>query len=395
MDMMNIKRLEERKYQIRFKYRDPLTNRQRVFKRRIDGTLEEARAFRDRAKAQVRRDEFSSEKKTSKTVRHYRSSFAKARKTRRGWKVGRATRERDGYALKDHVLPEIGDWILSEITLADLEEVVDDWIDEINPRTDKPYALSSINNWIKTTRLYLRYACQLEGLDSPAEKLCYLDVQRKKHGTALEPDQVKMFLKRMRTKYPQWYAMHAMGFMLGLRFSSLSALRWDDVDADRKEVRFIQSQYRGTVKRGDKTGKLIVVPLVPALEAVLMWQRRRLFKKQHPGLSTGLVFPSTVPDGVQNGYLSKSAMRNAMARTSEELDKELRKENPLHGFPSITPHDMRRTWETEMNNSKQDRHVIKSIGGQSTDAMVFHYDHVSHKRKAEGLNTLAKNLGLA
>ncbi len=391
MDMMNIKRLEPNKYQVRFKYRDPLTGRQRVFKRRIEGTLADARELRDEAKARVRRDD--SERRTSQTLRHYRSSFSKARRTRRGWKVAKATRERDGYALKDHILPIMGDWVVREITLADLEEVVDQWIDET--KDGESYPLTTINTWIKVTRIYVRYCCKMEGLSSPAEDLSYLVVGKSKKGTALTAEQTAQFLDQMSQSYPQWHAMCVLGFMTGLRFSTLSALRWQDVHVPQGRVYFIHSQYRGVVKTGDKTGKLIWVPLIGPIKSVLEWQRRRLVKKQHPGLATGLVFPSTITDGAQNGYLSPSALRSVMSNVCEDVEKALREQRPMATFPRITPHDMRRTWSTLMNEARVDRHVIGSIAGHSTDEMLAHYDHVSDERKAKPLQSLAERLGLS
>lgn len=393
MDMTNITRLADRKYQIRFKYRDPLTGKQRIFKRRITGTLDEARALRDEAKAAVRRDDFGQQAR-SKTLRHYRSSFAKARSTRRGWQVSKATRARDGHALKDHILPVIGDWLVTEITLADLEEVVDEWLEKTDSAGER-YQHATINVWIKVARIYIRYACKMEGISSPADDLSYLTVGRSQVGVALTPAQTAAFLAEMRRTYPQWYAMCVLGFLTGLRFSTLSALRWEDVDTTADVIRFVHSQYRGVRKEADKTGKRIRVPLIGPLKAVLQWHRMQLIEVQHPGLSTGLVFPSQVPDGVQNGHLSASALRKVMTAACKTVRRELAKASPTAApFPHITPHDMRRTWSTLMNEARVDRHVIGAIAGHSTDEMLFHYDHVSDERKAQPLRALANELGL-
>jgi integrase len=401
MDMMNLKRLAKEHYEIRFAYKERLTGTQKIIKRRFHGTLEEARAERDRLKAEAKSasDESPLPKRT---LRHYQDSFSRARKTRRGWKVGRATRERDFYGLKNQIIPTMGDWLVREITLADLEHVVDHWLSLEQPKgkgrsPGEPYSVSTINQWIKTTRIYLEWCAKMEGADSPAKELDYLARDKKgKKGTALTGEQTAAFLEHLKTRYPQWYPMCVLGFGTGLRFASLSALRWDDIDKDKGVIVFRESQYRGTRSAGDKMGKIIRIPLIPAFEKALDRHRRWLMEKQHPGLMSGLVFPSKTTDGVQNGHVSKSGIRKAMRITCKEIQTAMRKEagHTQVKFPRITPHDWRRTFITNSYAKQLDPHAIGDATGHSDPRSAIGYDHVSLERIADVLTETTESLGL-
>lgn len=321
MDMMNLTRLGRNRYEIRFKYKDPLTGHQKSIRRRLAGTLEEARTMRDQLKAAAKTGALGKEQSSGQTLRSYRSSYARARKVKRGWVATPGTRERDYFVLKDHILPEMGDWIVREIQISDLERVLDGWIKKTKPNGEK-YAVSTVNQWIKIARLYIGYCAKMEGIDSPAEQLEYLAVPSRKTGMALTADQVSIFLDYVQERAPQWYAMCVIGFGTGLRFSSLSALRWDDIDRDKGVITVQRSQYRGVEKEGDKMGKIIRLPLLPAFDDALQRHRGWLIETSHPGLWTGKVFPSRKTDGVQNGFLSRSALGRVMRLASKALQRE-------------------------------------------------------------------------
>lgn len=387
MDMMNLKRLDQEHYEIRFKYKDALTGKQRILKRRFHGSLEEARAERDRLKAQARDGSLDRPTQKRRTLRHYRRSFAESRRRRgrNGRKLSRATLERDGYALKDHILPDCGDWIVAEITYEDLDWLVERWLQKPKNKKGDLYATSSVNAWINTLKVYMRHACRLEGIHSPAEYLKPLPKDSVKKGCALRPEQVQQFLDRAKERYPQWYPMCVLGFMTGARFATLSALRWEDIDYDAGEIHFTHSQYHGTRRKRDKTGKRIHVPLLEPIKRILQEHRVQLVRDEHPGLSTGLVFPSPEPNSGRNGHVSANTIRFMMTNVCEELDEEL-----ADGFPRITTHDMRRTFNTNAHEQRLDQHVIQAVTGHSTKEMSYHYDHVSRERKAAGLSELAR-----
>lgn len=397
MDTMNLKRLDEKHYEIRFAYKCPLSGDKKICKRRFHGTVDEARAERDRLKVEMKSGSEPTRSQTRK-LKDYQDSFSKARTSRRGWKAKKATRERDFYGLKHHILPAMGEWYVSEISLADLERVVDHWLDKRQPKgkgrkEGEPYSTASVNQWIKTTRVYLAWCSKLEGIDSPADGLDYLAKEKKQVGVALSPEQTTTFLDFMKHRYPQWYPMCVLGFQTGLRFSSLSALRWEDIDRSKKVVTFYESQYRGERTEGDKMGKIIHLPLTERFEKLFDRHYRWLMKEEHPGISTGLVFPSIVPDGKQNGHLSKSAMRKAMRVACNELEEALQEKDPTATFPRVTPHDMRRTFITRANELQLDPHAIGDATGHSDLRTAAGYDHVKLDRIENALDRVAEGLG--
>ncbi|RAL22424.1 hypothetical protein DL240_11290 [Lujinxingia litoralis] len=62
-------------------------------------------------------------------------------------------------------------------------------------------------------------------------------------------------------------------------------------------------------------------------------------------------------------------------------------------MPRITPHDMRRTFNTLMLEAGVEKHVLQAMTGHSTDEMTIHYSHISLDYKSGALNRMIEHLG--
>jgi integrase len=92
--------------------------------------------------------------------------------------------------------------------------------------------------------------------------------------------------------FPQHYAMLVIGFFTGMRWSELTALRFDDFNIDTLEIQVRRSQYRGTYRDRPKSGRRRGPAFTKEMWEVMQEHRRRMIKEQTPGLDSGYCFPS-------------------------------------------------------------------------------------------------------
>jgi hypothetical protein len=275
-DMTNLKQLDDNKWRIRFKYKERLTGTMKPVKRVFEGTLAQARAERDRLKVEARNGGLEDRSPRSR-VKDWMPSFAEHR-TNRAIVNKRALRhttlQRDHAALSNHILPEIEDWVLTEIRPADIDDLIGRWRRKQKPN-GKRYARASVNTWIKVLKLLLRHCFDKAGLGvSPAENTSKLATKSDRatgwprkgqgKGTAMTRDQQARFLEAARAKSPYWYTFFLLGFTAGARLAGLTALRWKDVDWESGELLFVETQVDGIRYRGDKSHRQVSPTSCPA-----------------------------------------------------------------------------------------------------------------------------------
>lgn len=385
MDMRNIKALAPHKYRIRFKFRDPLTQEQRVYQQTLtDVTLAEARAHRDAARAEVLR--VRPQERAAEPLEHYVESYLtsrtrRARGRRRG-ELTRSTLERDVHALDDHILPEIGQWKADRVRLEDLERVVDHWCDKTKS-SGEPYSSATINTWIKVLKLFMGHVADQLDVDDPSEKLAGLPAPPRR-GRALLPEEARRLLEWLKEERPQHWAMSFLALSTGARFGELAALHWDQVDEVGGALHLTHSVYKGRRRRGTKTGAEVRAPLTPQMSEALAWHRERLIETGHPMASSSIVFPARVPGAARaslSGYQSRTGLAKALTAATRALDLE-----------PITPHDLRRTFNSMMLEAGVSDVVVRAITGHATSEMTHHYAHISDAAKTRGVGALLKVL---
>ncbi len=366
----NITLLDDGRYQIRFRYTDPLTGEMKNVRRHFDGTLREAIAERDRLKVAARKGELYRKDKASNraTVGDLYPRWKEHRGSRAGRRarsLAPSTLKKQHAVLDNHMLPAMKSWIVAEIQLHHLEGLTDTWAMETK-KSGELYSPATVNYWIRATKVFLKWCFRRVGRDTRIvdewSKLPLPEKTRNK-GLALSPPQARKLLATMKNESPQWYPLTLVLLVSGQRFSTVSALKWEDLNRERGYIEFNKSQVLGEVRRGSKTGQILRLPVPDQVFEVLEGRHAQMREKKHPGLSTGLVFPAKInPEKAANdGYMTPASLHKPLNEACEKAK-----------IPRVSPHDLRRTFNSLALEAGLSAHLLRTITGH-TEEMTDHY----------------------
>jgi hypothetical protein len=265
----------------------------------------------------------------------------------------------------------LGDFYVSEIKTADIKA----WLDEITKLVQqRRYSPRSVNDWLAKLRVIFKEAViDLELPRNPMDGVQDLDLSgvrtyTKEQPNSLTPDELPLFLNKMRQLRPGWFAMTCLGFATGLRPSSMRTLRRQgpEADLDWKTgillVRRSHSRRGGRVMDTTKTGKDLELPIADLLP-ILRWHVDQL----PPALrESDLLFPGVQKKGGV-GYMSPTALQNPFRDVAKAMG--LKKK--------LTPRSMRRTHKDLMRRAGIDKVVGMAISGHETEEMHRLYSTVS------------------
>lgn len=279
----------------------------------------------------------------------------------------------------DHILPQLGHLSIDEVR----REHVDRWV-QAAERARRPdgelYAHETQMGWWRKLRALLRDA-QADG--HLAVDPCYrVKPPRRLTGwrherRTITADELGALLAAVQKNSPERYAEVLVLAFTGLRSGELYALQWDDIGAGVLEIR--RAQWRGIVG-ATKTGDPRRVPLVGEVQEALRAHRLRLVEDQHPGLASGLVFPSDT-----GGYRPNSALQKVFATARREAGIVSR----------VTPRVLRRTFNTLLALDKVDRLVLRSMMGHCDEQMTERYAGVPDEQKQQAVASLVRVVALA
>ena len=191
--------------------------------------------------------------------------------------------DRYAAALEDHVLPALGLFFYDQLT-------VQKWI---NAERRKGYRAETMKGWFRVLRTMRRDAMEPLGLTRDPTLRISFPEDEEKDDNALTPDLLGIFLVNMERLSPQHFALVAVLAFTGLCFCHASALRWEDIDAEKGVVSVVRKNIRGRVGPVSRKKRAWrEYPLHPELAEVLREHRRRLLGAQAPGVDSGWVFPS-------------------------------------------------------------------------------------------------------
>ena len=291
------------------------------------------------------------------------------------------TRERWASTLTLHLIPQFGTMAVEDVTKLEIEA----WKTKVSKRITKgELAPTTANGWLSILLNIMRTAVDDLHLErDPTLRVHQFNTEE--HATytpenpnSLRPEQCPAFLAAMERLYPQHYAMTYLGFVLGLRPSTLRPLRRRGPDADlswsEKTLHIRRSNALGQeVMRTTKTGINYAVGLPDAVMRVLHWHVNRLTRKR---LESDLLFPA-----LHGGFMSRSALDKPFARVSREVGLRF----------VLTPRGMRRTFQDLCKAVGVAKETRKAICGHATDAMSEHYatERTDEMREAVGRVSLA------
>lgn len=281
--------------------------------------------------------------------------------------------------LEHHILPTFGEYFCDAITNRDLQA----WRRALVQRVHEgEFAPTTVNGWISVVKVITKAIAQEFELDrDPGALLDPLPTTGHRTYTpeapnSLKPEDVPRFLEAMGRLYPQYHAMTVLGFVTGLRPSSLRPLRRRGPHADvlwqSGHLLVRRSQTHGDeVMESTKTGKdqRIALP-----EEVLEILRQHVEQLQGAAAESDLLFPST-----RGRYRSRSSLDKPFAQVCREL---------AIGYP-VTPRAMRRTYQDLMRAAGVPDLITRSISGHATEAMQARYSTVADGEQRSALARVA------
>jgi integrase len=166
--------------------------------------------------------------------------------------------------LRVHLVPALGRKRLDKITDADIQKLKASLGD---------HAASSINNILTTLRTLLRVGIEWHVIDSMPCRIRLLPRPRKE-AAYWDFAEYERLVEAAKAVGPNAYLVVALGGMAGLRLGEMIALRWSDVDLDRRRLHVRQNDWRGHVA-SPKGGRAGEVDLCERLHLALSEHRAR------------------------------------------------------------------------------------------------------------------------
>lgn len=269
--------------------------------------------------------------------------------------------------LRHHILPELGDIYADCVERRDLL----DWVSWCESRRvdGEPYAQQTLDKWRRVATTLLKDLAADMGIPDPTVRVRRArgGVRRVRSTATLTLEELRDLLVCVERDSGARYAEVVMMAYTGMRSGEVWALHWDDVDGSQLHVHRTVSAgvLRDTTKTGYERHVYAPEPVREALEL----HRRRLIRRQHRGLSTGLVFPSDAGTPRTTGSIRKVLIQGAR-------DAGITKH--------VSPQVLRRSFNTLLVESAVDGLVIRSQMGHSDVAMTAHYfeGHIEAKQAA-------------
>jgi integrase len=301
--------------------------------------------------------------------------------SRRGL-VNRRTLERYEELLRCHVTPTLGKRPLQKIQGTEIDDLYVALEKKLSPRTV---------HHVHTVLGACLKAAVRKGLitSNPVARAEAPSAGESDHGMALDEGQLRTLLEGFRPS-PLFPIVAVLAFT-GARRGEVLALRWTDLDVEKKTLR-IERAVEQTSKfelaiKGPKTerGKRTIT-IDDDLIALLCSEREKLQRLQ-----------AGVPDGVEVDlslvrlpdealmFPNLTAARGDIAltnlRTPGNVTKEFLRRAALLGFPYLRLHDLRGTHETLLLDAGVPVHVVAARCGH--DPAVLLRSYAKHSKKAD------------
>lgn len=219
------------------------------------------------------------------------------------------------------------------------------------------YAVNSINLVLAGLKGVTKMAFNLGQLS--AENMLRINAVKSLKGNAIrtgrrlsKPEITKLLSTCHKLKYPSMksrdMAILLVGIGAGLRCSEICALNIDDVDLNNGLLLVREG-------KGRKSRKIYLAEEI--IVALKQWIACR-------GTSDGSLFSKIL----KNGSVTRNTMSSSgLAFTLENLQH-------LANIPAFTPHDMRRTFITQLLEKGIDLNTVRQLAGHSDVSTTVRYD---------------------
>jgi integrase len=302
--------------------------------------------------------------------------------TRRRGLVNRRTLERYEELLRCHVTPVLGKRPLQKLAGTEIDDLYVALEKKLSPRT--------VHHVHTVFGACLKAAIR-KGLitNSPVARAEAPSPGESDHGMALDEDQLRRLLEGFRPSV--LFPIVAVLAFTGARRGEVLALRWSDLDVEKKTLRIERAveqtaKYELAIKEPKtKRGKRTIT-IDDDLIALLVAEREKL-QRIHAGVPDGakidlslvklpddaLMFPNFPASGERFSFTS--------LRTPGNVTKEFGRRARLLGFPDLRLHDLRGTHETMLLDAGVPVHVVAARCGHDPSVLLRVY--AKHSKKAD------------
>ncbi len=282
--------------------------------------------------------------------------------------------------LEHHILPTFGDYFCDQISNRDLQG----WRRALAQLVHKgEYSPVTVNGWIAVMKVAIKaMASELQLDRDPAALLEPLPTTGHRSYTpeapnSVKPEDVPRFLEAMARLHRGHHAMTVLGFLTGLRPSSLRPLRRRGPHADvlweSGHLLVRRSQTHGReVMEATKTKKDQRIALPAWIVAVLA---QHVAELRGVAAESDLLFPSK-----RGGFRSRSCLDKPFDAVRREVGIGYR----------VTPRAMRRTYQDLARAAGVTDLVTRSISGHATEAMQQLYSTVADGEQRSALTRVAE-----
>ena len=365
---------------LRAKATDPRTGRTKQAMQGVGNMsikeAEEARA----ALLERARSEIGSSKPPPPLFAEYAASLMET-KIQRGRIRSAAGRRKWEEILRNQLIPAFGALQVDEVTHDDVERWFLAHADAINRNKLSP---RTANTRLAILKVICRAAATRYGIADPSAGTDPFDTTTRPTYTpeqpnALTADELPRFLEAMYEHFPQHYAVTFLGFVTGLRPSTLFPLRIaEDVRWAERQIWVRRSHTRDQeVMPTTKTGRGYPIGLPEEVMDVLRWHIETNIN-EGPMRDSGLLFPS-----VRGTIRFAASFTKPFAAAARRADIKKK----------VTARAMRRTFQDITRAAEVSSVVKRSISGHATEAMEGWYSTVNPDEQREGLAKVITLLG--
>lgn len=289
------------------------------------------------------------------------------------------------------IIPALGYMRITEVTPKDVQDL-------INKMVDEGYSFSQIHKVHNTiSQRYKQGILSREVIFNPALGVT-IPQDNYFHSSdedfALDETQINQLIKAIYAKYPSGTPIYPRGdifvFLLysGLRIGEASALKWEDIDFNKKIINVNKSIT--IAKNRDRT---LINP-----KTNKPYKTVRIYQNDTKTLSSTRVVPmSKMAQFALNNmkeYTPKSeyvlANRNGVPSTPSSLNKTLKailKRANIKGNYSL--HSLRHTFASMLFAKNIDVKIVSELLGHSSTSITYKtYIHLIQKQKAQAVDLL-------
>ncbi|KGR82772.1 site-specific integrase [Lysinibacillus odysseyi] len=354
---------------------DPMTGKPQYTTRRGFKSVKEAQSALTRIQFEIANGTF--QKRTYESYRDLYDAWVESYKNT----VEESTLNKTLKYFEHHILPAIGDYRIEQLNVDICQKFVNRLHEKlVKARTVKAYASKVLDYAIKRDLIQSNPFKLVEMPKKRAPKKSINRVERNFYSK----EELNRLLSLMKEESNRkaYVAIHVLAFT-GMRIGELTALTWEDIDFDKKEMTINKSIGRGVennlYEKSTKTGTSRTISLDDeTINLLKEWQfdlknnLGRRFKKKKQ-----LVMPNE-----ENNYLQQT-------KTRKWLNYVINKYKP----PPLTTHGLRHTHTSLLIESGANmKQVQQRLGHSDIKTTMDIYTHLTAHAEKETVNLFTNSL---